>query len=107
MNKQRDKGQGTRDKGQADQSRAEQGQGQDRTGQDRIGQSGKTAKAWTAWTRAQKIPAGINLRGNVYNLNDIIRYSITTAQAAIRETRTNASLMRARVPPVARFPYFP
>jgi len=66
---------------------------QDRTGQDRTGQGGKTAKAWTAWTWAQKSPAGINLRDDVYSLNDTIRYSITTTHAAIREARMNAAVI--------------
>lgn len=73
------KGQGTRDKNKAK--------------QDRTGQGGKTAKAWTAWAWAQKSPAGVNLRGDVYSLNDTIRYSITTAHAAIREARIKVAVM--------------
>ena len=92
MNKQRDKGQGTRPR------RAEQHGSSTEAGQDRTGQGGETAKAWTAWTRAQKSPAGVNLRGDVYNLNDTIRYSITTAHAAIREARMKASFMQEVIP---------
>jgi hypothetical protein len=40
---------------------------------DRTKKSGQTAAAWTAWTWAQKSPAGVNLRGDNQSLNDSIR----------------------------------
>jgi hypothetical protein len=40
---------------------------------DRTKKSGQTAIAWTAWTWAQKSPAGVNLRGDAQSLNDSIR----------------------------------
>lgn len=47
---------------------------EDRTeDRDRTKKSGQTAAAWTAWTWAQKSPAGVNLRGNAQSLNDSIR----------------------------------